>query len=59
MNWSVSLSVLEAWDDKVTHPDLSRIAARTSILENQDYLKNIGFFKGLDQVINGKEAFKY
>jgi hypothetical protein len=46
-----------AWDNEVTHKDLSKIAAEKSTLGVQDYLKNIGFSKGLDEKINRKETF--
>jgi hypothetical protein len=52
-------NILYAWDDDITHPDLSDIAARKSVLGVQDYLKNIGFSKGLDEKVNGKELFKW
>jgi hypothetical protein len=50
---------LEAWDNEQTHPDLSRIAAWNSVLGAQDYLKNIGFTKGLDETVNGKKIIKW
>jgi hypothetical protein len=50
---------LEAWNETRTHPDLSEMAARKSILGNQNYLMNIGFSKGIDEKINGKEIFKW
>lgn len=39
-----------AWNEEVTHKDLSRVAAENSSLSktNGDYLKYIGFSKGLD-----------
>ncbi len=52
-------NVLYAWDNDITHRDLSEIAARKSVLGTQDYLKNIGFSKGLDEKVNGKEVFKW
>jgi hypothetical protein len=46
-----------SWDDGVTHKDLSEYAAYSSLLRkcknetdlNCDYLKNLGFNKGLDK----------
>lgn len=41
-----------AWDDKVTHRDLSEFAAENSVISKGkgDYLKNLGFEKGLDEI---------
>jgi hypothetical protein len=41
------------WDDEVTHKDLSEYAAITSVLSKNggDYLKNLGFDTGLDEVL--------
>ncbi len=50
-------TILEAWDNERTHRDLSELAARKSTLGAQDYLRNIGFSKGLDERISGKEVF--
>ena len=50
---------LEAWNETRTHPDLSEIAAKKSILGNRNYLMNIGFSKGINENINGKEIFKW
>ncbi len=38
-----------AWDNKITHRDLSSYAAQSSVLSKDkgDYLKNLGFDKGL------------
>lgn len=38
---------LWAWDDKVTHKDLSKIAAQKSNLADDSYIKNIGYEEGL------------
>lgn len=42
-----------AWDDKVTHKDISKFAAEHSVLGKNkgDYLKNIGFDNSLDEMI--------
>jgi len=52
-------NMLYAWDNERTHPDLSEMAARKSILGPQNYLANLGFVKGLDEKVNGKETFKW
>lgn len=55
-----SSNVLYSWDNERTHLDLSEMAARKSVLGlPQNYLKNLGFIKGLDEKTNGKEAFKW
>lgn len=36
-----------AWNDSVTHMDLSRYAGESSVLGKDDYLKNLGFSNGL------------
>lgn len=40
------------WDNNVTHKDLSQFAAENSVLSKGkgDYLKNLGFEKGLDEI---------
>lgn len=50
LNLALSSPVL-SWDDKVTHRDISEIASNNSILSKSkgDYLKNLGFDKGLMQ----------
>jgi hypothetical protein len=48
-----------AWDENVTHRDLSELAAKNSSLGPQDYLKTIGFSKGLNEIIAGKEVFRW
>jgi len=40
-------SLASAWDNGVTHKDLSRMAAANSIIGTTDYLKNIGLADGL------------
>lgn len=52
-------NILYAWDDKKTHPDLSEMASKISVLGAQDYLKNIGFSKGLDETVNNKKVFEW
>ncbi|MFZ3137181.1 MAG: hypothetical protein WA126_07305 [Thermodesulfovibrionales bacterium] len=53
-----------SWDDRVTHKDLSRYAAENSTLSKDkgDYLRNIGFNKGLnkDELVwnGGKRSIK-
>jgi len=53
-----------SWDDGVTHKDLSRYAAESSTLSKDkgDYLRNIGFNKGLnkDELVwnGGKRSIK-
>lgn len=49
------------WDDKVTHKDLSEIAANKSVLGTSEYLKNIGLSEGLLQrlKLNAKEQELY
>lgn len=46
-----------AWDNKVTHKYLSKIAAEKSLMGHSNYLKDLGFSKGLEEHINGKEVF--
>lgn len=43
---------MDAYDDKVTHPDLTRIATDKSNLDQ--YLMNIGYPKGVDTSYGGK-----
>ncbi len=40
-----------AWNDKVTHADMSEYAAQNSVLDKSkgDYLTNLGFNEGLDE----------
>src|SRR3972149_2009633 len=40
-----------AWNDKVTHADMSEYAAQNSVLDKSkgDYLSNLGFNGGLDE----------
>ncbi|MFO0794246.1 MAG: hypothetical protein U0586_09275 [Candidatus Brocadiaceae bacterium] len=40
-----------AWNDKVTHADMSEYAAQSSVLDKSkgDYLSNLGFNRGLDE----------
>jgi hypothetical protein len=47
-----------SWDDGVTHKDLSRYAAESSVLGKSkgDYLKNLGFEKGLNEEIKWNET---
>jgi len=42
-----------SWNEKVTHPDLSKYAAQNSVLSNAKggYLKNIGFKEGLGEYL--------
>ena len=48
-----------AWDNKITHKDLSKYAAASSILrlcnnaqdQDCDYLKNLGLNKGLLEIL--------
>ena len=41
-----------AWDDEITHKDLSQKAAESSVLGAQtNYLQNLGFTKGLKDII--------
>jgi hypothetical protein len=44
-------SNLSAWDNEVTHQDLSEYAAENSVLSKSkgDYLRNIGFNNGIDE----------
>jgi len=48
---SALFSKVLAWDDKVTHKDLSEYAAENSVLDKNkgDYLKNLGFNEGLNE----------
>jgi hypothetical protein len=41
-----------AWDNHITHKDLSEFAAENSVISKyrEDYLKNLGFGKGLDEI---------
>lgn len=41
---------LWAWNDDITHRDLSKIAAQKSQLADGSYMKNIGYEKGLELV---------
>ncbi len=51
---------LQAWNETRTHPDLSEIAARKSILVTQDYLKkSLGLAKGIDEIVSGKPVFEW
>ena len=47
-----------AWNDEVTHQDLSEKAAEHSVLgpSKEDYLKNLGFNNNLDEIftLNGE-----
>lgn len=47
-----------SWDNGVTHKDLSRYAAESSVLDKSkgDYLKNLGFEKGLKEEIKWNET---
>ncbi len=47
-----------AWDDGVTHKDLSEFAAENSVISKSkgDYLKKLGFEKGLDEIFKWGEA---
>lgn len=47
---------LKAWNEERTHPDISEIAARNTIL-NSNYLKNFGLAKGLDEILNDQKVF--
>jgi hypothetical protein len=52
-----------AWNDDVTHMDLSRYATEISVLSKDkgDYLKNLGFDKGLEEFLrwdNTETRFK-
>ena len=48
------VSMAMGWNDKITHKDLSRVAANKSVLSsnNSDYLKTIGFEKGLIEILH-------
>lgn len=39
-----------AWLEEVTHPDMSEIAVRNSVLGKSDLLNNLGYSKGIDSV---------
>jgi len=45
-----------AWNDKVTHADISEYAAQSSVLDKSkgDYLSNLGFTGGLDETFKWK-----
>jgi len=52
-------SILHAWDNVRTHPDLSEMATRKSSVAGQDYLKNIGLISGIEEKVNSKEIYKW
>lgn len=47
-----------AWNDKVTHADMSEYAAQNSVLDKSkgDYLSNLGFNEGLDETFKWKSG---
>jgi hypothetical protein len=51
-----------AWNDKVTHADMSEYAAQSSVLDKSkgDYLSNLGFTGGLDETFkwNNEKSVK-
>jgi hypothetical protein len=49
-----------AWDENVTHPDLSEIAAESSVLSktNGDYLENLGFSNELDTTLQAEQIHR-
>lgn len=57
----LSYSTTCAFDDRVTHPQLTDIAIKNSVLKNNYLSKNLGneFSKDYESVINGRKVIEW
>ena len=47
----VMFSEVYAWGEKKTHPELTKLAINNSILNDKEFMSNLGFKKGLSELL--------